>query len=670
MTYTTLTLMKTVVLALVFVTAVHAVVAQAEDDRRTGATRISELLSEIPASNGAEWEKHIAVISKLGEASLTDMISTLSGYGKKDNTQLEYVLGGLSYYVSQLSSDQLRELAVGSYIKALEHVQRSEERAFIIRQLAIIGAPEAVPHIAKYCGDEQLCGAVARAMVSIGSPEASAALLMSLDESQGTCREAIIAALGDLQYKPAVKALTSLAGSTDQNLEKIVLYSLSNIGDPSSLDVLMAAARKANYQYDVTNATASLIQYARCLMESGNQKMTLKIAKELLEREEVDPKIAGLNLIVALKGQKSFPWLLKAAESASPEYRSVALNHAVEWRDKKYVKRWVRRVNVGQIRDRAAVVAMLGQMKTEAALPTIYELLNDDDQTIRLASIDAAWRIAGVDAIPLLLKRMNIGTDDDMTAVKAILLQMHFDTLESRVRPVLSSIPPNAKAALIDVLREKTSRHNYVGNQDRTFKPFVLSDKEVAEGFRILFDGTDLDEWMGNTDGYIIKEGTILLDPERGCCNLYTKDQFSDFEFRFEFRLSPGGNNGVGIRTPPHGDAAYVGMEIQILDNGADIYKDLREYQYHGSVYGIIPAKRGFLKPVGEWNYQQIIAKGSRIKVILNGEVIVDGDVIEASKNGTLDGRPHPGIQNTTGHIAFLYHSTPIQFRDIRIKEL
>ena len=126
----------------------------------------------------------------------------------------------------------------------------------------------------------------------------------------------------------------------------------------------------------------------------------------------------------------------------------------------------------------------------------------------------------------------------------------------------------------------------------------------------------------------------------------------------------------MGIRTPPHGDAAYVGMEIQILDNSADIYKDLHEYQYHGSVYGIIPAKRGFLKPVGEWNYEQIIAKGSRITVILNGEVIVDGDVIEASKNGTLDGREHPGIKNKTGHIGFLYHDTPIQFRNIRIKEL
>ena len=105
---------------------------------------------------------------------------------------------------------------------------------------------------------------------------------------------------------------------------------------------------------------------------------------------------------------------------------------------------------------------------------------------------------------------------------------------------------------------------------------------------------------------------------------MYTAEEYSDFEYRFEFQLTPGANNGLGIRTPTQGDAAYEGMELQILDNEAPIYDKLKPYQYHGSVYGVIPAKRGYLKPTGEWNEQTVVVKGSKVKVILNGQVIID----------------------------------------------
>ncbi|HLA52129.1 MAG TPA: DUF1080 domain-containing protein [Flavitalea sp.] len=190
-------------------------------------------------------------------------------------------------------------------------------------------------------------------------------------------------------------------------------------------------------------------------------------------------------------------------------------------------------------------------------------------------------------------------------------------------------------------------------------------------GFEVLFDGTNLDKWTGNKADYVVENGMIVLHPENhGRGNIYTQKEYADFDFRFEFKLRPGGNNGVGIRTPVEGDAAYVGMEIQILDNDADMYKDLHEYQYHGSVYGVIPAKRGFLKPTGTWNTEQIIAKGNRIQVILNGEKILDGDIEKASANGTLDKREHPGLKNKKGHIGLLWHETPIEFKNIRIKEM
>jgi len=197
-----------------------------------------------------------------------------------------------------------------------------------------------------------------------------------------------------------------------------------------------------------------------------------------------------------------------------------------------------------------------------------------------------------------------------------------------------------------------------------------LSEEEKKEGFESLFDGSNLDKWIGNKKGYALEEGVIVTHPELGGGNIYTADEYADFEYRFEFQLTPAANNGLGIRTPTQGDAAYVGMELQILDNEADVYKSLKPYQYHGSVYGVIPSKRGYLKPTGQWNQQTVIAKGNKIKVILNGQVILDGDISSSIANGTADGNKHPGLANKTGHIGFLGHGDVVRFRNIRIKRL
>lgn len=202
-------------------------------------------------------------------------------------------------------------------------------------------------------------------------------------------------------------------------------------------------------------------------------------------------------------------------------------------------------------------------------------------------------------------------------------------------------------------------------------EPFKLSSEEQREDYKVLFDGTNMHQWIGNTVDYILEDGCISMHPSsRHGGNLYTKDEYENFIFRFEFQLTPGANNGLGIRTPMEGDAAYVGMELQILDSEAPVYSNLEEYQYHGSVYGIIPAKRGYLKPVGEWNYQEVIANADNIKIILNGYTILDGNIKEATKDGMPDKKEHPGLFNKEGHIGFLGHGSPVKFKNIRIREL
>ena len=224
-------------------------------------------------------------------------------------------------------------------------------------------------------------------------------------------------------------------------------------------------------------------------------------------------------------------------------------------------------------------------------------------------------------------------------------------------------------------LQAHGDRTEYRNIYVREIPRYRVSDAEKAEGFVPMFNGIDMSGWVGNLSAYFPQDGAIVCDPARSTGsggNLYTDKEYGDFIMRFEFQLTPAANNGIGIRAPLTGDAAYGGTEIQVLDNEAEAYRNLQPYQYHGSAYGIIPAKRGYLKPIGEWNVQEIYVKEYRVRVTLNGTVILDGDLKEASNNftKTMDGYNHPGLANKSGHIGFLGHGSWVAFRKLRIKEI
>ena len=201
--------------------------------------------------------------------------------------------------------------------------------------------------------------------------------------------------------------------------------------------------------------------------------------------------------------------------------------------------------------------------------------------------------------------------------------------------------------------------------------PNSLTEKEKSEGYTLLFNGKNLDGWIGNKTDYIVEEDHIVIYPDRGGKgNLYTENEYADFIFCFEFKLTPGANNGLGIRAPKSGNAAYEGIELQIIDNTTKKYGELEPYQYHGSLYGVTPAKRGYQKSVGEWNQQEVVVKGTKVKVILNGTTILDTDFQKAIEEGTMDHKEHPGLLREKGHIGFLGHGDVVRFRNIRIKEL
>jgi len=178
-------------------------------------------------------------------------------------------------------------------------------------------------------------------------------------------------------------------------------------------------------------------------------------------------------------------------------------------------------------------------------------------------------------------------------------------------------------------------------------------------GFVALFNGVDLKGWVGNTDGYKATDGVLVCQTGKSKGGkIYTAKEYADFIFQFDFKLTPGANNGVGIRAPLTGNPSKNAFEIQILDNSAKKYAKIKPTQFHGSIYKRAAAKRGHLKPVGQWNRQEIRAEKNLITVILNGVRIVDqADVARFKKP-------------TKGHICFLGHGSQVEFRNIRIKDL
>lgn len=195
--------------------------------------------------------------------------------------------------------------------------------------------------------------------------------------------------------------------------------------------------------------------------------------------------------------------------------------------------------------------------------------------------------------------------------------------------------------------------------------------KTDSEAFESLFNGRDFDGWLGASEAYEVRDGAIRTVPEKsGGANLYSEDAYGDFVLRFRFMVEPGSNNGIAIRAPLTGDAAYQGMEVQLLENSHPKYAGLKDWQFHGSIYGLAPALRGYQRPPGEWNDQEIRAEGRRITVTLNGKVITDVDLDEALAAGPPSGQAHPGARKAAGHIGFCGHGDPVAYKDLRIQPL
>lgn len=198
----------------------------------------------------------------------------------------------------------------------------------------------------------------------------------------------------------------------------------------------------------------------------------------------------------------------------------------------------------------------------------------------------------------------------------------------------------------------------------------VLTPGEIKEGFKLLFDGKNIDTkiWEGAVKEHIVRNGSLVAEPGG---ILYSVREYDNYVLRLEYKLPVGGNNGIGIRCGRYGSPGRTGMEIQLLDDYAAQYKNLHSTQYNGSIYGVIAPKMGYLKQAGGWNTLELIVDHSHIKETLNGTVIIDVDLAGITEFPLKEkSNLVPGIHNKTGRLALAGHGYPVEFRNIRIKTL
>ena len=272
------------------------------------------------------------------------------------------------------------------------------------------------------------------------------------------------------------------------------------------------------------------------------------------------------------------------------------------------------------------------------------------------ARLDNFWNPGAVRELEASLKKLPEDSQKAIDELKAKIAHM-------RNRPLMKKAPIQLQTHGGEI-RWRNIFIREIGSEEAN----EILRKHGASGFKDVFNGKDFEGWAGPTANYDVKEGAIACKPKNGG-TIYMKEELEDFVARVEIKLPKGGNNGLAIRYPGTGDTAYVGMcELQVLDDDAPQYARLDPRQYHGSAYGMAAAQRGYQRPIGEWNFQEVTVKGSTIKVELNGFLILDTDLSKITDY--MAKSPHPGKERTKGFFGFAGHGDAVAFKNVQIKKL
>lgn len=524
---------------------------------------------------------------------------------------------------------------------------------------------EALLDCMRRASEDREIRALQDALLRFSADQLGRRVAASLPNVSPQARMALIEVLAARRITAQADAVFQCVQDSDGNVRIAAVKALADITPPEGLERVLQVLLIVDGDEEREAAVRSVVAVA---LQTDDAEARVKPLLAALDRPSGEAKARVLSVMPHIDGGRpALNAVTAAAQDADAAVKQAALQALADWK---------------QIQ---ALEPILEACRANAAPETRELLLRGYTRIVRETDRSDGKKLQLLEnamgsAETPEQKRILMKAVAQYRTVGALRLMLNF--LEE---PALQSETAAAMAQMACPRDEKDTglRAHAVARALEKALPF-LTDEDTrtkaqqhiaampqpdAEGFVPLFNGVDLTGWTGDLAGYAVQDGAIVCKPTSHA-NLYSDLDYADFVLRLEFRLTPGANNGIGIRTPLYGHAAYDGMEVQVLDDSAPEHADLKPHQYHGSLYGLVPAERGRLKPVGEWNEQEIMAEGTHILITLNGATIVDADLEQFRDKETPDGKEHPGLFNKSGRIAFLGHGAQVEYRNIRIKEL
>ena len=532
---------------------------------------------------------------------------------------------------------------------------------FICRQLAIIGGESEVASLSRLLVEEKYSDMARYALERIGGEKTCAAMRDALAKTSGKTQAGIINSLAVLGDKRAVPSLAVLANGAGAANASAAIAALGKIGGSNAEKVLKKLTLTTNGKSSDPVYDAYLVSADKLVVENKRSR-ALAIYNHVFAESASRPiRALALRGVVAASGAEATTVLVKVLEGNDAPMQLVAISLAGE---------------IPGAQATAAFAKMLPGLSPELQVKLIEMLGYRADRAARTRTLseDATKRNMRLDEQKVVLAGLaGVRTHESLKLAAAYLTAKSL-TNEAAMAVSKIACPQNGQdnglrgADVIAALKQAAPSIGDAGER-RKVEDYLATMPEDEDGFVSMFNGKDLSGWRGGD--FFVENGNLVCHGHHGGGLSYTKSEFTNFVLRFEVKLSPGANNGLNFRT----DGA-VWNEIQILDDVHPTFTNIHPYQAHGSIYGVVPSKRGFLKPAGEWNYEEVMADGSHIKVRLNGEEILDVELSQLDLDKCLDGTAHPGLRRTSGGIGWLGHLNGYEkegavfFRNIRIKTL
>lgn len=449
--------MKKNILSIIFL--LSCITLHAQQTPRPYATRITRILKRLPAGNQQAQDSCMQLIAALGINGLVEMASMLQPAGEGDNTTLQYALAGYAAYVSAAARDSLRYKAIKSWGKALKLTTDPGNKIFLIEQLQLFGDNTAVPILKPYLLNERYCDPAIRALSQIKTSAALVAMEMALDKAKGTSEISLIKALGDLHYLGAEQGITLRTKSENPVLKRTALFALANIATPDSEPVLAAAAEKAGFGYDITDATAAYLLFATNLGHNWPTAPAVTAANNILRKCKGDSlvhvRIAALKIIVDVLGDNATNTLTLAADNKNAAYRAAALAMAASSMNAANTDIWVQKAERSGGDTKVDILHMLAGSRQRATIPLFIKALKDTDPRIRMTAINAAAQMQSTEMLSPLLVAMRTADSTEVRAIGNTLLHIRSRDVAGYVAVALQHAPPYAQITLLHVLAEK-----------------------------------------------------------------------------------------------------------------------------------------------------------------------------------------------------------------------